>query len=106
MADELNVNTDGMRADGDADIARVPGIRNKAKPDEVWLANFHANFGFAADEYLTNTARPYMAKRHRGLNGVGDGFQDAGGKYHTAATRLEDTDIEGGSRIRREMPEV
>lgn len=106
MADEFNVDTDGMRADGNADIARVPGIRNKAKPPEVWLANFHANFGFAADEYRTLTALPYIDLRHGGLNRLGDGFQDTGDTHHTAATRLEDNDIEGGSRIRREMPEV
>ncbi|MEV6323847.1 hypothetical protein AB0M45_22025 [Nocardia sp. NPDC051787] len=102
---EFRQDTQNMRSRSKADHLKVAPARERAKHNPDYSTNFYTNVGHAAHGFKEKAER-YLSARADGWNGVGDRQQRKGDIGYSAAGAIDNTDIEGGSRVRRSAPEV
>lgn len=105
MGTNFSNSPQNMRARGDVDYAHDPRLRKKAEKDDVWEAEFHHRFGYAADEFLQPAAR-YSKNRETDLNKTADGRRSLGDGAYGSAAAFEHNDVDNASTTRRSLPEV
>lgn len=96
---------DDMRGRGNRNYSVVPGLRKRAEDDPTWEAQLYEGGGYGIHAYAL-AAREKRKARTQGWTSAADGHEGSGDTDHSGAATFEQTDIDGGAGVDREVPEA